>query len=74
LSLSPKWFQSKRPGVGLNSSDDSKACDMPSRFEQDFKIIKSIGSGNFGKVWECSNKLDGVRYAVKITNGDVKSN
>jgi hypothetical protein len=73
LSLSSKSSQGKRHGAGVNSSDNSNVCEMLSRFDQDFKIIKCIGSGNFGKVFECSNRLDGVRYAVKITNGDVKS-
>jgi serine/threonine protein kinase len=39
-----------------------------SRFEQDFQILRVIGAGHFGKVYECKNTLDGLLYAVKVTN------
>jgi len=52
-----------------NSTENLDSClNTISRFDNDFKKIKSIGSGDFGMVYECQNKLDGVLYAVKITN------
>lgn len=50
-----------------------ESCNI-SRFEEDFEIIKCIGSGNFGKVYQCRHKIDNVQYAVKISNENVKNN
>ena len=41
------------------------------RFEKDFDVIRVIGSGNFGKVYECRNILDQLTYAIKVTNNAV---
>ncbi|OUM68337.1 hypothetical protein PIROE2DRAFT_68699 [Piromyces sp. E2] len=37
-----------------------------SRYLDDFVQIKRLGKGAFGAVFEAENKLDGLRYAVKI--------
>lgn len=37
------------------------------RFEEDFQEINTVGKGNFGSVVRCKNKLDGIEYAIKIT-------
>lgn len=39
-----------------------------SRFEEDFEEISTVGRGNFGSVVRCRNKLDGIEYAIKITD------
>jgi hypothetical protein len=39
-----------------------------SRFEEDFEEISTVGKGNFGSVVRCKNKLDGIEYAIKITD------
>ena len=39
-----------------------------SRFEEDFEEISTIGRGNFGSVIRCRNRLDGIEYAIKITD------
>ena len=36
-----------------------------SRFEEDFEKCKVLGSGCFGTVYHCLNRLDGLEYAVK---------
>ena len=36
-----------------------------SRFEADFIKCEILGSGNFGTVYKCMNKIDGMEYAVK---------
>lgn len=45
-------------------------CSNPrgSRFEEDFEEISTVGRGNFGSVVRCRNKLDGIEYAIKITD------
>ena len=39
-----------------------------SRFDEDFEEINVIGRGHFGSVIRCRNKLDGIEYAIKITD------
>lgn len=45
-----------------------------SRFTNDFEVLETLGSGNFGKVLKCRNKLDGSMYAVKVAEERFKSN
>lgn len=44
------------------SDDNSK---LKSRFRNDFNVIRCIGEGAFGKVYEAKKKLTGMIYAVK---------
>ena len=45
------------------------------RFDEDFEEIRTIGKGHFGTVVKCRNKIDGLEYAIKITNkSDHKRN
>ncbi|CAG9311828.1 unnamed protein product [Blepharisma stoltei] len=41
--------------------DDLEVC----RYEHDFIQLNILGSGNFGAVYKCLNKIDGLYYAVK---------
>ena len=43
------------------------------RFENDFAVLETLGSGHFGKVYKCQNKLDGLIYAIKVTTNCIKS-
>lgn len=44
-----------------------KFNDRGSRFNEDFIEIWNIGKGHFGSVVKWQNKLDGIEYAIKIT-------
>lgn len=44
------------------SDDNSK---IKSRFRNDFNVIRTVGEGAFGKVYEAKKKLTGMIYAVK---------
>lgn len=45
-----------------------------SRFDQDFEEISTVGRGHFGTVVRCRNKLDGIEYAIKITDKNTPKN
>ena len=56
--------------------DNTEISVYDSRYEQDFIEIKKIGNGGFGKVYESTNKMDGVNYAIKkihITKHESKN-
>ncbi|KAE9446832.1 hypothetical protein C3L33_21287, partial [Rhododendron williamsianum] len=38
---------------------------MSSRYSTDFKELKELGKGGFGKVFLCENVLDQKKYALK---------
>jgi serine/threonine protein kinase len=37
-----------------------------SKFEQEFEVMREIGRGGFGVVYECRNKVLDKEYAVKV--------
>ena len=53
--------------------EDSSEELKVSRFESDFQIIDTLGAGNFGTVYKCRNRLDGLNYAVKVNSRSLKS-
>jgi alpha-tubulin suppressor-like RCC1 family protein len=54
----------------------NKAINLESRYKSDFKELKLIGCGTFGKVYKVINDLDRQQYAVKVIllKGIYKSN
>jgi len=57
----------------IDVSVDIPDNDNPnSRFRNDFHAVAEIGSGEFGKVYKCINKLDGCIYAVKKTKKPMR--
>lgn len=47
--------------------------ESPGRYEHDFSQLGVLGSGEFGTVFKCLNKLDGFYYAVKQVKITAKS-
>ncbi|PRP80634.1 wee1-like protein kinase-like [Planoprotostelium fungivorum] len=44
-----------------------------SRYTLDFVEIEQIGDGSFGKVYRCTNRIDGVEYAIKTFKKEIMS-
>lgn len=44
---------------------DLSASKRLSRYHTDFEEIKKLGTGAFGAVFKCRNRLDGLFYAIK---------
>lgn len=42
-----------------------------SRYKQDFKELCLIGSGSFGSVYKCTNRMEGCIYALKRSHHPV---
>jgi len=53
----------------LDQSDDDT---IEGRFESDFRVIRFIGKGNFGSVYEVINKIDKMKYAIKQSKNKVR--
>ena len=51
---------------GRNSSANSNlSAGAVSRYESEFHEVCKLGSGQFGSVFRCINRLDGCTYAIK---------
>lgn len=48
--------------------------ESPERFELDYEVLCTLGSGAFGIVKKCRNRFDGELYAVKIMNSNRQKN
>jgi len=46
--------------------------DQTSRYLSDFVELGQIGSGEFGSVFKCINRLDGCVYALKRSRKPIK--
>ena len=51
--------------VAGKGTDTSPSQARFGRFNQDFVIVDTIGSGSFGSVLKCQSRLDGCMYAIK---------
>ena len=55
-------FAHERASKSFSESFDEEES---SRLERDFELISVLGSGEFGKVYHCLNRFDGIHYAIK---------
>ncbi|EAR91002.2 Serine/Threonine kinase domain protein (macronuclear) [Tetrahymena thermophila SB210] len=61
-----------------NNQNNSKASSQPffeeemDRFEQDYEVLQVLGSGFFGTVYKCQNRIDKNIYAVKVTKEQIR--
>lgn len=65
-------FLKKRRENAYEISEKSHSSTNKSRFEHDYEIVEVIGKGYFGTVYKCLNKVDGLYYAVKCTNFNIR--
>jgi hypothetical protein len=67
VALPPVPFLSPASGftrIPKKPAEEEEA-QQTSRFQQDFLMVETIGSGQFGRVLRCRSRLDGCEYAVK---------
>jgi serine/threonine protein kinase len=48
--------------------------DLASRFDSDYEVLGTLGTGYFGMVKKCRNKIDGAVYAIKIMGCNDRKN
>jgi serine/threonine protein kinase len=75
--LAPKPINNEET-VAIASQDDLEDEGPPkrlrvtdiniTRYEEEFVEIKEIASGTFGKVKVARHRLDGMIYAIKVSN------
>lgn len=52
-----------------NTYSQSKIVESPkSRYDNDFIQLEVLGAGEFGRVYKCVHRIDGLQYAVKKIN------
>mmetsp|Transcript_14836 Transcript_14836/g.28711 ORF Transcript_14836/g.28711 Transcript_14836/m.28711 type:complete len:769 (+) Transcript_14836:582-2888(+) len=62
----------KRTARARGSSESSGGGVTRSRFQEEFEEEGILGTGTFGTVFKCRNRLDGCLYAVKVTKQRFK--
>lgn len=45
--------------------EPSGSSSFTSRFLEDFEVIRLLGKGAYGRVFEARKRIDGIHYAVK---------
>eukprot|EP00055_Hartaetosiga_balthica_P005885 m.17897 g.17897 ORF g.17897 m.17897 type:complete len:549 (-) comp4856_c0_seq1:413-2059(-) len=68
--FSPKR-RTTRPRFGVHKSSSLKQV-LKSRYDAEFDEVCCLGSGEFGTVMQCRNKIDGAMYAIKKSHKSVE--
>ena len=61
----PGGLPSSRPRGRNSSANSTLSAGAVSRYESEFHEVCKLGSGQFGSVFRCINRLDGCTYAIK---------
>lgn len=68
----------KEPSATLSSTSLSTTLELRSstitRYKREFHELNMIGTGEFGSVYRCINRLDGRVYAIKRSRHLARSN
>lgn len=67
-----KWSSESDPIIADHHSTGEGDWSPVSRYIQDFMEVEKIGSGDFGSVYKCINRLDGCIYALKRSSKPMK--
>lgn len=65
LCTPPLSLQNSYMSSDENYYYDTEDEEQRSRFENDFEELDIIGTGDFGTVYRCKHRIDGLLYAVK---------
>lgn len=64
-NLDASGFSNSKATFKKQGQDMNAILFPNSRFLTDYETLEVIGSGHFGKVYKCLNKIDGLIYAIK---------
>lgn len=67
-----KWSSESDPIIADHLSTGEGDWSPLSRYTQDFMEVEKLGSGSFGSVFKCINRLDGCIYALKKRHRPIK--
>ena len=67
-----KWSSESDPIIADHLSTGEGDWSPASRYTQDFMEVEKLGSGHFGSVFKCINRLDGCIYALKKRPRPIK--
>lgn len=69
---SPALFLNNPAMNNLNLQRRVSKNSRLTRMDIEFEIIKVLGTGSYGKVYQCRNRFDGLEYAIKtIENKNI---
>lgn len=52
-------------GLSVIPETNEQRASSVSRFKSDFTVNSEIGEGGFGTIFLCTNRWDGMQYAVR---------